>query len=433
MQRTAAPRAQPCARSGQAALPRPPPARHIRARRGAAAGPCCAGPSLLQKLGRVLQEKVAADVERLTQGASKTRDRLGVRFSLDGTAGRISARTFAARRAGCPTPTLSTLTLIHPPSPLKKKKKQKVVDELLAYWTLETSEDALEELEEALIAADFGPRTALRVVDGVRDEVRAGRAAGPADLKAALKRSVMAALTPKPKADGSDPAALDLGAAEDSPPAVVMIVGVNGGGKTTTLGKLAARLGGAGGRVMLAAGDTYRAAAAEQLAGWAKRAGCEFYGGGEDGGVPSSSSAPPPRPDAVLFRAVGAAREAGCDVLLCDTSGRLHNNPALMAELAKCARSLGRAAPGAPHETLLVLDGTTGLNMVSQAREFNETVPLSGLVVTKLDGSARGGAVVGAVAELGVPIKFVGVGEGVDDLQAFDAAAFVDALFPDDG
>lgn len=261
--------------------------------------------------------------------------------------------------------------------------------------------------------------------------MRAGKARTPADLKAALKRSVKAALTPAPKADGGDPAALDLGVAASAPPAVVMIVGVNGGGKTTTLGKLAARLGGAGGKVMLAAGDTYRAAAAEQLAGWAKRAGCDFYGGGEGGGVPSSS-APAPRPDAVLFRAVGAARDAGCDVLLCDTSGRLHNNPALMAELAKCARSLDRASPGAPHETLLVLDGTTGLNMVSQAREFNETVPLTGLVVTKLDGSARGGAVVGAVAELGVPIKFVGVGEGVDDLQAFDAEAFVDALFPDE-
>jgi fused signal recognition particle receptor len=297
-----------------------------------------------------------------------------------------------------------------------------VVDELFAYWTLEKSEDALEELEEALIAADFGPRTALKVVDGVRDEVRAGRAKGPADLKAALKRAVVAALTPA----GEGAATLNLAAADTAPPAVVMIVGVNGGGKTTTLGKLAHRLGAAGGNVMLAAGDTYRAAAAEQLAGWAGRAGAQFYGP-----APGEGGAGGARPDAVLFRAVAAARAGGADVLLCDTSGRLHTNGALMAELAKCARSLGKAAPGAPHETLLVLDGTTGLNMVAQAREFNETVPLSGLVVTKLDGTARGGAVVGAVAELGVPIKFVGVGEGVEDLQPFDAASFVDALFPE--
>jgi fused signal recognition particle receptor len=295
-----------------------------------------------------------------------------------------------------------------------------IVDELFAYWTLETSEDALEELEEALIAADFGPRTALKVVDGVRDEVRAGRAAGPAALKAALKRAVVGALTPTADASGADRAALNLAAASTAPPAVVMIVGVNGGGKTTTLGKLAARLGAAGGKVMLAAGDTYRAAASEQLQGWAVRAGAQFYGADGEGA----------RPDAVLYRAVGAAQEAGCDVLLCDTSGRLHTNGALMAELAKCGRALDRASPGAPHETLLVLDGTTGLNMVAQAREFNETVALTGLVVTKLDGTARGGAVVGAVAELGVPIKFVGVGERVEDLQPFDAASFVDALFP---
>ena len=262
-------------------------------------------------------------------------------------------------------------------------------------------------------------------MDGVRDEVRAGRAKGAADLKAALKRSVVAALAPKAGADGSDPTALNLAAASTAPPAVLMIVGVNGGGKTTTLGKLASRLGGAGAKVMLAAGDTYRAAAAEQLAGWAGRAGADFYG-------PEGGEAAAARPDAVLFRAVSAAREAGCDVLLCDTSGRLHTNGALMAELAKCARSLGKACPGAPHETLLVLDGTTGLNMVAQAREFNETVALTGLVVTKLDGTARGGAVVGAVAELGVPIKFVGVGEGVADLQPFDAASFVDALFPEE-
>ena len=179
----------------------------------------------------------------------------------------------------------------------------------------------------------------------------------------------------------------------------------------------------------LAAGDTYRAAAAEQLAGWAERSG-----------VSMADSGDAQKPDAVLYRAAKWAQETRnkkdesdrIDVLLCDTSGRLHTNDGLMAELAKCGRSLGKALPGAPHETLLVLDGTTGLNMTAQAREFNAAVKLSGLVVTNLDGSARGGAVVGVVSELGIPVKFVGVGEQVDDLQPFDAEAFVDALFPDE-
>jgi len=223
---------------------------------------------------------------------------------------------------------------------------------------------------------------------------------------------------------------LNLAVAEENPPAVIMVVGVNGGGKTTTIGKLAARLRAGGATVALAAGDTYRAAAAEQLAGWAERSG-----------VAMADSGDAQKPDAVLYRAAKWAAESrgrsdegrGIDVLLCDTSGRLHTNDGLMAELAKCGRSLAKALPGAPHETLLVLDGTTGLNMTAQAREFNAAVKLSGLVVTKLDGSARGGAVVGVVSELGIPVKFVGVGEQVDDLQPFDAEAFVDALFPEDG
>jgi fused signal recognition particle receptor len=294
-----------------------------------------------------------------------------------------------------------------------------VVDELFAYWTLENSEDALEELEEALIAADFGPATALRVVDAVRDAVRAGAARTPADLKLALKASIVATLTPKGSDGEPVSAALNLDA---TPPAVVMVVGVNGGGKTTTIGKLASRLTASGASVMLAAGDTFRAAAAEQLQGWADRAG-----------VPVADARGATRPDALLFKATQEATKAGVDVLLCDTSGRLHTNDGLMAELAKCGRSLGKAVPGAPHETLLVLDGTTGLNMVNQAKEFNATVPISGIVVTKLDGTAKGGAIVGVVDALRVPVKFVGVGETVADLQPFDAAAFVDALFPGDG
>ena len=286
-------------------------------------------------------------------------------------------------------------------------------------------------------ASDFGPRAALRVVVGVRDDVRNGKAKTPADLKASLKRAVVAALQPRAATaegggDASSSSSLNLGAADENPPAVVMVVGVNGGGKTTTIGKLAARLKAGGAGVALAAGDTYRAAAAEQLAGWAERSG-----------VAMADSGDAQRPDAVLYKAAqwAAARGKGgggdeskekIDVLLCDTSGRLHTNDGLMAELAKCGRSLSKAHPGAPHETLLVLDGTTGLNMMTQAREFNAAVKLSGLVVTKLDGTAKGGAVVGVVSELGIPVKFVGVGEQVDDLQPFDAEAFVEALFPEE-
>lgn len=283
-------------------------------------------------------------------------------------------------------------------------------------------------------ASDFGPRAALRIVDGVRDDVRNGKAKTPADLKSSLKRAVVAALQPKSQkkedettsSSSSTAPTLNLGAADENPPAVVMVVGVNGGGKTTTIGKLAARLKAGGATVALAAGDTYRAAAAEQLAGWAERSG-----------VTMADSGDAQRPDAVLYKATQwaaatASKENKIDVLLCDTSGRLHTNDGLMAELAKCGRSLSKAHPGAPHETLLVLDGTTGLNMMTQAREFNSAVKLSGLVVTKLDGTAKGGAVVGVVSELGIPVKFVGVGEQVDDLQPFDAEAFVDALFPEE-
>ena len=203
---------------------------------------------------------------------------------------------------------------------------------------------------------------------------------------------------------------------------VVLVVGVNGGGKTTTIGKLAHRLAQAGARVLVAPGDTFRAAAGEQLAVWAERAGASFY-------EPPEGA----RPHTVLYGAVDAAvtGKAACDVVLGDTSGRLHTNSGLMTELAKVKQAVTKRLPEAPHETLLVLDGTTGLNMLPQAREFHAAVGLTGLVLTKLDGSARGGAVVSVVDELGLPVKFVGVGESIEDLLPFDAAAFVASLFPD--
>jgi fused signal recognition particle receptor len=260
--------------------------------------------------------------------------------------------------------------------------------------------------------SDFGPRTALKIVDEIREEVRAGRLTTGEQIRAALKASIVHVLRNR----GGD-TELALG---DAKPAVILIVGVNGGGKTTTIGKLAAKFATEGAAVTLAAGDTFRAAAAEQLEEWARRAGAETVR------APTDTT----RPDTVLYQAVDRAVASGADVVLCDTSGRLHTNYSLMDELAKCKRSVGKRLEGAPHETLLVLDGTTGLNMLNQAKEFNEAVGLTGIVLTKLDGTARGGAVVSVVDELGVPVKFVGVGESIEDLQPFDPEAFVDALFP---
>jgi fused signal recognition particle receptor len=260
--------------------------------------------------------------------------------------------------------------------------------------------------------SDFGPKTSFKIVDAIREQVRAGELTTGAQIRAALKASIVALL--RARGGATD---LVLG---DAKPAVLLIVGVNGGGKTTTVGKLANNFVAGGAAVILAAGDTYRAAAAEQLGEWASRSGAELV----------RAEGPKTRPDTVLYQAVDRAVRGGADVVLCDTSGRLHTNADLMDELAKCKRSVGKACGGAPHETLLVLDGTTGLNMVNQAREFNEAVALTGLVLTKLDGSARGGAVVSVVDELGVPVKFVGVGEAIEDLQAFDPESFVEALFP---
>lgn len=317
---------------------------------------------------RVLKEKAAGDLERMSAGTAKARERLGV------------------------------------------------VEELFAYWRLEDADAELEELEEALIMSDFGPRTALAVVDAIRDRARSGELRTGQQIRDALRASIRELLRRR----GGD-AGLALGGGEVSGPAVLLIVGVNGGGKTTTIGKLAHKFRQEGAKVLLAAGDTYRAAASEQLEVWGQRAGAE---------VVTAQSANQ-RPDMVLYQAVERASREGYDLLLCDTSGRLHTNWNLMDELAKCRRSVAKALPGAPHEVLLVLDGTTGLNMLNQAKEFNDSVGLTGIILTKLDGTARGGAVVSVVDELGVPVKFVGVGEGLEDLEPFDPDVFVDALFPE--
>jgi len=318
----------------------------------------------LGRLGRVIKEKAKSDIQLLFSGFSKTRENLAV------------------------------------------------VDELLTYWNLDESENILDELEEALLVSDFGPKTAMKIVDNLRKDILAGRLKSGPQIKESLKKNIVKLLTEKVSSTE-----LQLGT---SRPAVLMIVGVNGGGKTTTIGKLANRFNKEGVKVLMAAGDTFRAAAGEQLEVWAQRTGSEIV-------MPEAAKA---RPAAVLSQAVRRGVDEGFDIVLCDTSGRLHTNYNLMEELRGCKRAIGKALPNAPNEVLLVLDGTTGLNMLPQAREFNQVVGVTGFILTKLDGTARGGCVVSVVDELSIPVKFVGIGEGLNDLQPFDAESFVNALFP---
>ncbi|RZC72937.1 hypothetical protein C5167_048410 [Papaver somniferum] len=316
------------------------------------------------KLGRLLKEKAKSDVEKIFSGFSKTRENLSV------------------------------------------------IDELLMMWNLSDTDKVLDELEEALLVSDFGPKITFKIVDSLREDILSGKLKSGTEIKEALKKFVLDLLTSKQ----GNKSELQLGFRK---PAVIMIVGVNGGGKTTSLGKLAFRLKKEGVKILMAAGDTFRAAAGDQLEIWAERTGSEIV-------MPENDKA---KASAVLSQAVKRGKQEGYDLVLCDTSGRLHTNFDLMEELITCKKSLGKVVAGAPNEILLVLDGTTGLNMLPQAREFNEVVGITGLILTKLDGSARGGCVVSVVDELGIPIKFVGVGEGVEDLQPFDAQAFVDAIF----
>ncbi len=264
----------------------------------------------------------------------------------------------------------------------------------------------LEELEEVLVASDLGAREAAEFVSRVRAEARRTGALSGQDVRALLRTFLEEALAG---------AAAPLNV--DGAPSVILMLGVNGAGKTTSTGKLAAALRASGKSVLLAAADTFRAAAVEQLEEWGRRAGAEVIrqGAGAD-------------PAAVVFDAVKAAAARGVDVLLVDTAGRLHTKSNLMDELAKLKKVVARQLPGAPHECLMVLEASTGQNAVAQARLFHEAVGLTGLVLTKLDGTAKGGIVVRIYRELGVPIKLIGVGEQLDDLQPFDPKAFVDTL-----
>jgi fused signal recognition particle receptor len=268
--------------------------------------------------------------------------------------------------------------------------------------------DWCDELETALLQADLGPQAAARIVAGVR-VATAGLTPSWQVVRDAARGAMKEILAGQTSRAEPPPAR----------PRVTLVVGVNGGGKTTSAGKLARRLTREGKRVMLCAADTFRAAAGEQLRLWAERSGSEFVG-----------TQPGADPSAVVFDAASAAAARGCDVLIIDTAGRLHTKDPLMRELEKMVRVVGRCIEGAPHEVLLVLDATTGQNGVAQAREFLAAAKVTGVVLTKLDGTAKGGVALRIVEELGIPLRYVGVGEGAEDLVAFDADEFLEGLLP---
>lgn len=264
---------------------------------------------------------------------------------------------------------------------------------------------SIDDLEELLLEADFGVPVTLRLVDDVKRLATRGEIKSEDEFLAALRASIAGSLR-----SGASDTALQL---DTEKPAVIVVIGVNGAGKTTFIGKLAARLRGEGKRVMLAAADTFRAGAIDQLKIWATRSGADFIGG-QAGGDPA----------AVAFDAIDAATNRGADVVIVDTAGRLHTSDSLMDELKKVVRVIGKRRPDAPHETLLVLDGTIGQNAVAQARTFAAAVPITGLVVTKVDGTAKGGIVVAVHEAINAPVKFLGTGEQVGDLEPFDADVF---------
>ncbi len=268
-------------------------------------------------------------------------------------------------------------------------------------------EDLFDELEELLITSDFGVETTETLMSRLRARVKEGRITDPAQVEAALQDEIAAMLSKG-----------EQGLDTDAVPVLISVIGVNGVGKTTSIGKMAHLYKSAGKRVMLAAGDTFRAAAIDQLGVWAERAGVEMVSQGEGAD-----------PAAVLFDACRSARAKGVDVLICDTAGRLHNKKNLMDELAKMNRVAEREMAGVRHETFLVLDAATGQNAVNQARAFSEVAGITGIILTKLDGSSKGGIVVSICEELGIPVRLVGVGEGIGDLQPFVPEDFAKALF----
>ena len=272
----------------------------------------------------------------------------------------------------------------------------------------------LDELEEALILADVGADTTVEISDRVRDRVRSEGHKNASDLSRVLQEEIEAMLARSPSAENDRIFQI----AEDKRPHVIMVVGVNGVGKTTTIGKLAFNYRNAGFNVLIGAADTFRAAANEQLEVWAERAGVEIVGQGQGAD-----------PAAVAFDTLRAAVTRNADVVIIDTAGRLHTKSNLMEELKKMSRVMKKVLPDAPHEVFLVLDATTGQNAIQQAKEFMRSVDITGLVLTKLDGTAKGGVVIAIANSLSIPVRYIGVGERIDDLQPFDTAEFAAALF----
>ncbi|SCJ74765.1 Cell division protein FtsY homolog [uncultured Clostridium sp.] len=280
------------------------------------------------------------------------------------------------------------------------------VEELISYYR-EIDDEFFEELTDLLIAADVGVSTSLKIIEELKAKVKAQKIGDPEKVKGLLREIIIELL-------GDEPVGLD----QHSGPQILLVVGVNGVGKTTAIGKLANKYTREGKKVLLAAADTFRAAAAEQLAVWAQRAG-----------VPLIRHQEGADPAAVVYDALEAAKARGTELLIIDTAGRLHNKKNLMEELRKINRVIERGYPEADYTAYLVLDATTGQNAVQQAKVFSEVAKLDGIILTKLDGSARGGVVLAIRSELGLPVCFVGVGEGIDDLQPFDPRGFAEALF----
>ncbi len=290
---------------------------------------------------------------------------------------------------------------------LKKTRKAVMgqIDSMLKSFT-KIDEELFEELEELLVMGDVGVPTAEKICDELRSRVKKEGVKDPAMINGMLQEIITEMLS-----GGEE---LDL----STSPSIILVIGVNGVGKTTTIGKLAKQLSDQGKRVILAAADTFRAAAIDQLDIWAQRSGCEIIKQNEGSD-----------PAAVIFDAIAAAKARGADVIICDTAGRLHNKKHLMDELAKINRIIDRELPDAAKEKLLVLDATTGQNAVNQAEQFRQATGITGIVLTKLDGTAKGGVVLAIKDGLGIPVKFIGVGEKIDDLQPFDAEDFAAALF----
>lgn len=290
-----------------------------------------------------------------------------------------------------------------------KKTSQAITSQVNSVFKtfVKVDEELFESLEEALIMADLGFETSTYIIEELRDRVKTKHINDGNDVKTELQNVIADILTER-----------DTSMHLETTPSVILVIGVNGVGKTTSIGKLAMHYKSRGKKVLLAAADTFRAAAIDQLDIWAQRSGCDIIKHQENSD-----------PAAVVFDACTAAKARGADVLICDTAGRLHNKKNLMAELEKISRVINRELPGCSRETLLVLDATTGQNAVSQAQLFKEAADITGIILTKLDGTAKGGIIISISKEQALPVKFVGVGEGIDDLQEFDPRDFARAVF----